>query len=245
MSTDKFFCVSTNEKYNDIQNDGKNVQRINIIRREHPNCAIYKKTVSTLDEELIRTTLYTPNKRISQDISKEGNQTRSCYVSTESHLETLLIYLKDIEVRLNDIDIIAAAQKNEDSILVGELCQTPYRQMLTNWTDAESFEKLKDTKTFASCIYQMKKILRAQLECAQEAVQKYNIMYFTFGDILTPMEQGAFEKYYYKYYRQASKEYEGLNMLIKIGSPLTDFNNILDRKHIKGVVLTNSGMEQQ
>lgn len=240
MSTDKFFCVSTNEKYNDIQNDGKDVHRINIIRKEHPNCAIYKKTVSTLDEELIRTTLYTPNKRISQDVSKDGLQLRSSYISSESHLETLLVYLKDIEVRLNDIDILSAIAEKKGSILVGELSQTPYTQMLSSWIDAESFENLKETKAFASCIYQMKKILRAQLDCAQEAVKKYDIRYFTFGDVLSPMEQDIFEKYYYKYYRQAGKEYEGLNMLIKIGSPLTEFNNILDRKHIKGVVLTNT-----
>jgi len=105
MSADKFFCVSKNEKYNDIQNDGKDVRLVNIIRREHPNCAIFKKTVSTIDEEVIRTTLFTPAKRISQDVSKDDNQIRSNYISKESHLETLLIYLKDIEVMINDAEM--------------------------------------------------------------------------------------------------------------------------------------------
>ena len=85
----------------------------------------------------------------------------------------------------------------------------------------------------------MKKILRAQLECAQAAAAKYNIMYFTFGDVITPMDADEFEKFYYKYYRVAGKEYEGLNMLIKIDKPLQEFNNILDKKHIKGVVLVH------
>jgi len=58
--------------------------------------------------------------------------------------------------------------------------------------------------------------------------------------VLAPMNHDKFEKYYYKYYRQASKDYYGLNMLIKIGTPLNEFNNILDRKHIKGVILTQS-----
>ena len=238
MSVDKFFCVSKNEKYNDIQNDGKDVKRINIIRREHPNCAMYKKTVSTIDEELIRTTLYTPSKRLSQDVSKEDNQIRNNYVSKEAHLETLLVYLKDIEIRLNDAEILSSLDEKEDALYVGELDMTPYTRMLSMWMSQEDFDVLSDTKIFASCIYQMKKLMRAQLKCAQECAEKYDIKYFTFGDILTPMEQEKFEKFYYKYYLQASKDYDGLNMLIKISQPLTDFNNILDRKHIKGVVLT-------
>jgi len=241
MSADIFFCVSGNDKYNDIQNDGKSVERINIIRREHPNCAIYKKTVSTLDEELIRTTLFTPSKRISQDISKEDNQIRRNYISNESHLETLLVYLKDIEVRVNDSEILSLLNnKNDDLIYVGEICETPYTQVLGSWISMQDYEPLSKTKAFSSCIYQMKKILKAQLKCAQEAAEKYNLKYFTFGDVLAPMNHDKFEKYYYKYYRQASKDYNGLNMLIKIGTPLNEFNNILDRKHIKGVILTQS-----
>ena len=240
MSADKFFCVSKNEKYNDIQNDGKDVQRINIIRREHPNCAIFKKNVSTIDEELIRTTLYTPNKRISQDVSKEGENIRSNYISKESHLETLLVYLKDIEVKLNDVEIFSQMDSlNEDIIYVGEMHATPYTQMLNDWMSTKNFEELSKTKIFGSCIFQMKKILRAQLECAQIAAQKYNIQYFTFDDVITPMDAEKFEKHYYKYYRVASKEYKGVNILIKINRPLSDFNNILDKKHIKGVVLTH------
>lgn len=239
MSADKFFCVSKNEKYNDIQNDGKDILRVNIIRREHPNCAIFKKTVSTIDEELIRTTLYTPSKRISQDASKTDGAVRSNYISKEAHLEIFLVYLKDIEVKLNDAEIISAVNEAEEgAILVGELSQTPYTQILDSWMSQEDFENLKDSKIFASCIYQLKKILRAQLVCAQQAAQKYGIQYFTFGDVIVPMEQEEFEKFYYKHYWRASKEYEGLNMLIKIRQPLSDFNNMLDRKHIKGVVLT-------
>lgn len=239
MSADKFFCVSKNEKYNDIQNDGKDVIRVNIIRREHPNCAIFKKSVSTIDEELVRTTLFTPSKRISQDCSKADGTVRSNYISKENHLEIFLVYLKDIEVKLNDAEILSVVNDvDENAILVGELSQTPYTQMLSNWMAPEDFESLKNSKIFASCIYQMKKILRAQLVCAQEAAQKYGIKYFTFGDVIIPMEQDKFEQFYYKHYWRASKEYEGLNMLIKINQPLTDFNNMLDRKHIKGVVLT-------
>ena len=241
MSADKFFCVSKNEKYNDIQNDGKDVRLVNIIRREHPNCAIFKKTVSTIDEEVIRTTLFTPAKRISQDVSKDDNQIRSNYISKESHLETLLIYLKDIEVMINDAEIISVQNEtDENTILVGELSQTPYTRILEGWMSQEDFELLKETKIFGSCIYQMKKILRAQLECAQETAKKYGIKYFTFGDVIVPMDQETFEKFYYKYYWRASKEYEGLNMLIKISQPLADFENMLDRKHIKGVVLTKA-----
>ena len=153
-------------------------------------------------------------------------------------METFLVYLKDIEVCVNDAEILSyLSQENKDIIYVGELSPTPYNRMLSKWILAEDYETLSKTQTFASCIYQMKKILRYQLECAQEAAKKYGIKYFTFGDLLKPMEQEKFERYYYKYYRRASKEYEGLNMLIKIGQPLQDFNNILDRKHIKGVVL--------
>ena len=159
MSADKFFCVSKNEKYNDIQNDGKDVMRINIIRREHPNCAIFKKNVSAIDEELIRTTLYTPSRRISQDVSKESNEIRSNYITTESHLETLLIYLKDVDVKLNDTEILMAVEAAEENvILVGELNMTPYTQMLNQWMSADDFNALSETKAFASCIYQMKKI---------------------------------------------------------------------------------------
>ena len=238
MSAEKFFCVSKNEKYNDIQNDGKDVRRINIIRREHPNCAIYKKTISTIDEELIRSTLYTPNKRLSQDVSKEDSQVRSNYISKEAHLETLLTFLKDIEVKVNDAEILSVQDDADDVILVGELSKTPYTDILDKWISEDDFASLSKTKIFGSCIYQMKKILRAQLVCAQEAAKKYGIEYFTFGDTLVPMEQEKFEKFYYKYYLQASKEYEGLNMLIKISQPLSDFDNMLDRKHVKGVVLT-------
>ena len=35
-----------NEKYNDIQYDGRDIRRINITCNEHPSCAIFKKTVS-------------------------------------------------------------------------------------------------------------------------------------------------------------------------------------------------------
>lgn len=239
MSADKFFCVSKNEKYNDIQNDGKDILRVNIIRREHPNCAIFKKTVSTIDEELVRTTLYTPSKRISQDVSKEDGTIRSNYISKETHIEIFLVYLKDIEVKLNDAEVLSAIDEaGNDKILVGELSQTPYTQMLKNWMNQDDFEALRETKIFASCIYQLKKIVRAQLECAQQAAQKYGIKYFTFGDTIVPMEHDKFEKFYYKHYWRASKEYEGLNMLIKIKQPLSDFDGMLDRKHIKGVVLT-------
>ena len=238
MSTDKFFCVSKNEKYNDIQNDGKDVLRVNIIRKEHPNCAIFKKNVSAIDEELIRTTLYTPSRRISQDVSKETGEVRSNYITTESHLETFLIYLRDIEVKLNDAEIISALnEKPDEIILAGELNATPYTQVLNKWMSSVDFSELSETKTFTSCIYQMKKILRAQLECAQEAAQKYGINYFTFADIITPKSAEEFEKYYYKYYRVAGKEYAGLNMLIKIDRSLQLYNNILDKKHIKGVIL--------
>jgi len=240
MSTDKFFCVSGNENYNDIQSDGKDVKRINIIRNEHPNCAIFKKSVSTIDEELLRTTLYTPDKRISKDISKNTGEIRSQYVSSEAHLETLLVYLKDIEAKLNDTEILSSMEEGGEAIYVGEISRTPYTSMLESWMSADDFPSLSKTKAFASCIYQMKKILRAQLECAQEAAEKYSIKYFTFGDIMRPMEAEKFEKHFYKYYSQAGKEYEGLNMLIKIDRPLSDYAGILDRKYIKGVILTSN-----
>jgi len=164
---------------------------------------------------------------------------RSNYISKEAHLEIFLVYLKDIEVKLNDAEIHSAINEaGDDAILVGELSQTPYTQMLENWMSQEDFESLRNTKIFTSCIYQLKKIIRAQLVCAQQAIKKYGINYFTFGDVIMPMEQDEFEKFYYKHYWRASKENEGLNMLIKIKQPLTDFDNMLDRKHIKGVVLT-------
>lgn len=239
MSADNFFCVSDNKQAKDVQNDGKSVKRINIIRLEHPNCAIYKKTISTIDEDIIRTTLFTPSKRISKDVSKLDNQIRRNYVSSESHLETLLVYLKDIKVSTNDTEILSAiAEQDTDTVYVGQMLATPYTQILEKWISQEDYQVLCKTKTFASCIYQMQKILKAQIECVSQAAQKYDIRYFTFEDVIKPMDADRFEKYYYKYYRQASKEYAHLQMLVKIANPIEDYHDILNRKHIKGVIAT-------
>lgn len=236
MNVEKFCCVSSNDQYNDIQNDNKSVKRINIIRIEHPNCAIYKKRVSTIEEDLVRQTLMTPSKRLTKDICEIDGTIKRHFVSKETHLDTLLVYLKDIVVSINSTEILSCVTDSNDAILVGEMSATPYTQILTNWISIDNYKELSKTKAFASCIYQLKKIIKAQMQCAQEVAQKYGIKYFTFADTIEPMEYEKFEKHFYKYYRQASKEYEGLSLVVKISNNINEYNEILDRKHIKGAI---------
>ncbi len=77
-----------------------------------------KKNIATPDENIIRTTLFTPKKRISKDTNADNHNVLSNYVSKEKHLETLLFYLKDIKVSANDMNVILS---ESDAEIVGEL----------------------------------------------------------------------------------------------------------------------------
>ncbi len=72
----------------------KSFQLVSIIRKEHPNCAIYKKNIATPDENIIRTTLFTPKKRISKDTNADNHNVLSSYVSKEKHFGDSFILSK-------------------------------------------------------------------------------------------------------------------------------------------------------
>jgi hypothetical protein len=130
------------------------------IRIEHPHCAFFKSDYQAEDMTLKRTTLYTPERRLHSDYKQNDNgelERLNFFVKKETHLDTLLIYLRDIEI----IPLNITLDKEYNAI---SMFHTPLHELLT-LMDEDTLKKCfkKNEEVTIKALTQLGKIFEAKL----------------------------------------------------------------------------------
>ena len=169
------------------------------IRMEHPHCAFFMSTNSPEDGKLKRKTLYTPEGRlhIEYDIA-EGKQVQTGrYVKKADQLETLLFYLRDVEIK----PVLSAAECDAQAI---EMPRTPMAEFISLVEDNVSEQAVSQADAVLKHIFsQLRRIYNSQLDILAQKING-TIECAVFDDVITPdVPEELLEKWHYYYIRKA------------------------------------------
>jgi hypothetical protein len=169
------------------------------IRMEHPHCAFFMSTHSPEEGKPKRKTLYTPEGRlhIEYDNAEDKEVQVGRYVKKEDQLETLLFYLRDVEIKpvLSDVECDAKA------ILMPK---TPMAEFISFVDDEVSAQAVPKGDAILKHIFsQLRRIYNAQLEILSQKING-TIECAVFDDVLKPdVPEELLEKWHYYYIRKA------------------------------------------
>ena len=142
----------------------KSIKADGFVRTEHPHCAFFKSMHGEGGTELQRTTLYTPEGRLHTDCETGGADEPQTgkYVTKPEHLDIMLFYLRDVEVK-------AVPNKPDEKALCIEMPKTPVAELFS-FVEKELFlTVMADYEIMAKHILnQMRRIYNEKLEILSE-----------------------------------------------------------------------------
>ncbi len=177
----------------------KTVDASSYIRMEHPHCAFFMSTHAPQEGKLKRKTLYTPEGRLHVEYdSAEGEEVQvGRYVKKTEQLETLLFYLRDVEVK----PVLTAVECDAQAI---EMPRTPMAEFISLVNDEVSSQTILKADVVLKHIFsQLRRIYNAQLEILSPKING-TIESAVFDDVIKPdVSDELLEKWHYYYIHKA------------------------------------------
>ncbi len=182
-----------------INGEVKIAKSSEFIRLEHPNCAFFKSMHSIVDKEFLRTTLYTPEGRLHIDFEKNGEKEIQIdkYVKKQTHLDILLFYLRDLEVKPTFNDSVS-------EFFSVEMPKTPMTEFIS-FVEKEFFSEIISEYEIISkhILSQLRRIYNSKIEILEEKI-KGKIDYAVFENIGdTSANEDLIERWHNYYIRKA------------------------------------------
>ncbi len=181
------------------------------FRVEHPHCAIYKKPVEIGQGSAERITLYTPDGRLYSDYLLDGiskGQVVKPYIKKQKNLETLLFYLKDIQVYWDQGAYdMALDQVDNQGLVEIALSKTPWQNLLQYIDEALLIDLYKkQDKLLLRCLKELGRIAKDEIVCLAKSSVCPDIYLAYIDDQIDPdIDQALYTDYYLKYYDKVKK----------------------------------------
>jgi hypothetical protein len=169
------------------------------IRLEHPHCAFFISSHDTPEGTNKRKTLYTPEGRLHIEYRKsdEGEVQVGRYVKKPDQLETMLFYLRDVEIK----PALGDAQSDSGIIFMPN---TPMAEFYSFVQDDIAAQALAQNETIARHIFsQLRRIYNSRLDILSQKING-TVNCAVFCDVSDePASEELMEKWHYYYIRKA------------------------------------------
>lgn len=177
----------------------KTTKSSDYIRIEHPNCAFFKSVHTSGEKELSRTTLYTPEGRLHIDIDTQSDTEAIAdkYIKKQDHLNILLFYLRDLEVKSTLKDV------SHEAIAI-EMPKTPIVEFIDFVDDALFAQVIAEYEMSAKHILsQLRRIYNAKIDILAQKI-KGKVEYAIFKDISNiGLSDDLMDRWHYYYIRKS------------------------------------------
>lgn len=174
-----------------------------VCRLEHPHCAFYR---SGRQEELVRTTLHTPEGSLFQEAAADDPAViHRYYVSRPERYGLLLAFLKDIVVTEDPHSLPRAQEQVADQGLVWALAPSaPADEMAARWRGAEALaaELPAPPDKLKPCLRQMRRNFEAQLPFLADRARGLAGVWLAWGSLTGPLVPEDFLRHSQPLYRQ-------------------------------------------
>ena len=192
--------AASEEFINGFEEGGiKTIDACAFIRIEHPHCAFFMSTHSPDEGKPKRKTLYTPEGRLYIEYDNAGGAEVQMgrYVKKIEQLDTLLFYLRDVEIK----PVLSAGESGAQAITMPK---TPMAEFLSLVDESVAEKAFLQADPILKHIFsQLRRIYNAQIEILSQKING-TIECAVFDDVIKPdVSDELLEKWHYYYIRKA------------------------------------------